>query len=890
MKGDFSRDTFRSKRRYSAVLMQQGRVQLDADWNEQGAIDRYRTETEATDVIGACGAPEHAPGFAITSDGDNLLIGAGRYYVDGLLCENDDDQLPYDQQDDLPGALPDDVRKALEQADTPFGIAYLDVWQHHITALDDLLLRETGLGGPDTTTRIKTVWQVKVLPVTQQSQDTERLNALLAEQKDLQAKLDQLQQTETKIQSEIDKVQQELTQITNRTQAAKLQTLLKSFQSQQAANQQAIAEAKAKLGELKTAIDALPKGAPPTCASSFAEWDALAADSGTLNARTQPADQQDDPCLLPPSAGYQRLENQLYRVEVHEPGALGAATFKWSRDNGAVVTTIEKISGNVLTVHDLGPDEVLGFANGQWVEIADDVLELNGRPGQLAQIDTINTATREITLLNVTPQPLADTPSGVDSALHPKLRRWDQADQSSAPANEHGVAAAAGWLPLEGGISVQFSDGAYRTGDYWLIPARTATAEIEWPPYATPNTDPIAQAPLGIRHHRCRLALLQLNDGALSILDDCRQIFPPLTELLPPTALHVVATNWQNDDLFNSQQFLQSGLRITLDAPPDALAVGTASVIVTAELPYRPTGSDTQSVAQFNQSLILNGTVGIDSADPRVIIWQLTQASTQTLRSAINAGATSAPATKARAGRTARIARPAVSAASAAPTNAIRVRVTLKGPVIWGDADQKRLYLDGQAFGQPGTRAADKTPCSALAFPTGSSARASDFESWFYIGGDQRQTALQVNHIRFVSVTAAAGERVIADVDMPTNQQLTFSAGNQINAIDITFSRAVQADGFNPSGKPQSVRLAFLSGDQEKGRASGDLSLNGNVARFLLRDPSTLNINRWRLTVLGSDVANQGPGVRAADNGTPLDGNFDGQTGDDLVLNFGVNQ
>jgi hypothetical protein len=49
-------------------------------------------------------------------------------------------------------------------------------------------------------------------------------------------------------------------------------------------------------------------------------------------------------------------------------------------------------------------------------------------------------------------------------------------------------------------VSVQFSDGAYRTGDYWLIPARTATAEIEWPPYATPNTDPIAQPPRGIRH------------------------------------------------------------------------------------------------------------------------------------------------------------------------------------------------------------------------------------------------------------------------------------------------------------------------------------------------------------------------------------------------------
>ena len=69
MKGDFSRQTFDARKHYSGVLMQQGRVQLDADWNEQGAIDRYRTETEAVDVIGGCGAPLHAAGFEITTDG-----------------------------------------------------------------------------------------------------------------------------------------------------------------------------------------------------------------------------------------------------------------------------------------------------------------------------------------------------------------------------------------------------------------------------------------------------------------------------------------------------------------------------------------------------------------------------------------------------------------------------------------------------------------------------------------------------------------------------------------------------------------------------------------------------------------------------------------------------
>ena len=65
MAGDFSRSTFIPEKHYSGVLMQQGRVQLDADWNEQLAIQHHRTETEATDVIGACGVPKTNDGFKV---------------------------------------------------------------------------------------------------------------------------------------------------------------------------------------------------------------------------------------------------------------------------------------------------------------------------------------------------------------------------------------------------------------------------------------------------------------------------------------------------------------------------------------------------------------------------------------------------------------------------------------------------------------------------------------------------------------------------------------------------------------------------------------------------------------------------------------------------------
>ena len=91
MPGDYSRKTFNRKKHYSGVLMQQGRVQLDSDWNEQLAIQLYRTETEAIDVVGQSGVPKKNDGFKIgkTADGHDLTIAAGRIYVDGQLCELD---------------------------------------------------------------------------------------------------------------------------------------------------------------------------------------------------------------------------------------------------------------------------------------------------------------------------------------------------------------------------------------------------------------------------------------------------------------------------------------------------------------------------------------------------------------------------------------------------------------------------------------------------------------------------------------------------------------------------------------------------------------------------------------------------------------------------------
>ncbi|GHJ08116.1 hypothetical protein TPA0907_24830 [Micromonospora humidisoli] len=167
MKGDISRVTFDRRRHATSVRKQQGRVDLDADWNEQQDIQAHLRATALTDVVGAAGAPLVGGAFGLTGGAD-LTLSAGRYYLDGVLCENDT-AVSVSAQPDLPAAGPF-VRKTdgtwlAAGAPVPPGVyaAWLQVWSQHVTAIEDPALREVALGGPDTTTRLRTVWQVRLL-------------------------------------------------------------------------------------------------------------------------------------------------------------------------------------------------------------------------------------------------------------------------------------------------------------------------------------------------------------------------------------------------------------------------------------------------------------------------------------------------------------------------------------------------------------------------------------------------------------------------------------------------------------------------------------------------------------------------------------------------------
>jgi hypothetical protein len=96
-----------------------------------------------------------------------------------------------------------------------------------------------------------------------------------------------------------------------------------------------------------------------------------------------------DLCHFAARGGYTGLENRLYRVEIHAPGSIGTATFKWSRDNGSVVFPIVEFSTETVGKVTLGgvrKDQIPCLQAGDWVEVSDDTSDLRGESGTLLRV------------------------------------------------------------------------------------------------------------------------------------------------------------------------------------------------------------------------------------------------------------------------------------------------------------------------------------------------------------------------------------------------------------------------------------------------------------------------------------------------------------------------
>jgi hypothetical protein len=524
MKGDFSRLTFDSAKQYMRVLKQQGRVELDSDFNEQMEILWDYLRTLATDLIGPYGGPDTDQlGFEIlpkTVQGnertlEDLTIGFGRYYVNGLLCRNvprratpvdtrraaaashedfsedEDVEGGGAHEEEMAGAagtpiLPSKIEASgvtyyrqggtalsLEDARARYGelpqapfLVYLDVWERSVSAVEDPEIREVALGGPDTSARTQIMWRVRT------------------------AGLEGIKEVE-----KIDCARFETNEFTRKLWR-----------------------------ELTNKVPVERRGR-------------LAA-----KAREPRAEESTDPCIISPDARYRGPQNLLYRVEIHTGGTINSTpppTFKFSRDNASNEYPILSIKERTVALEHLGRDARSGLQAGDWVEVVDDDYTQFGNSQPLLQVESVDLIGMSVTLKTA--------PRTIASDKHALLRRWDQRagdiktggleinDDEKSINRDNAALIKAEWLDLEDGIQVLFEpERTYVAGDYWLIPARTATGNIEWPPGDKPLLPP-----LGINHHYAPLAIVLFRPADPVrkegfFVTDLRRRINPVAECLNP--------------------------------------------------------------------------------------------------------------------------------------------------------------------------------------------------------------------------------------------------------------------------------------------------------------------------------------------------------------------
>lgn len=176
MKAQISRDGFKEEKQYSAVYQQQGRMLTDADWNEMVRILKQRMDRTVGAAIES-GSPREGGilckdviAWEWDSPKEPFMVAEqlkwGRIYVDGMYGEmrSSKSEAPpeqavkefIEQQRDFPG----NPVSHLEQG--RYYVAYIDLWERLVVALEDEQLLDTALHGADTCVRTQTMSQLKL--------------------------------------------------------------------------------------------------------------------------------------------------------------------------------------------------------------------------------------------------------------------------------------------------------------------------------------------------------------------------------------------------------------------------------------------------------------------------------------------------------------------------------------------------------------------------------------------------------------------------------------------------------------------------------------------------------------------------------------------------------
>jgi len=465
---DRSRAAFYPAKRYAGVGWQQGRIPTDDDLNDSQAILAEERRRQRVDIIGPTGSADD--GFRVSNarvaDGRvDFDIGAGTLYLGGLRLERAEAETFRRQSDWLrnPGvAVPDGARTDL---------VYVEAWEQVVSAVEDEELFEVGLGGPDTTTRIRTMARVRVAEGVEHSECHDAWAGLVA--------------------GWAASGMGTLSPDNRLTPDARLTVGFEpggdpddlcspsAAGGYLGAENQAIRVRLQDSGHFTWGFD---NGAPLYRVR-------LSADRTRVIMDTEPRDQAHWPLagqvveLIPWSAV---LHNGEKLAEEIEPGLLARVAGSYDPDGP---------DGPEITLADPVP---AGFGE-EWNDWGDD------------------------------PNDLLQTRFGTESPQQPYLfmRVWDRGPDTTSP-----LAIPVGAdVPLgTTGLTVTFDGSDLRPGDFWIIAARPRT-----PDRVSPWELEVGRAPHGIHRYVAPLAILSWHQdgtgGWVADVHDCRPKFTPLTRL-----------------------------------------------------------------------------------------------------------------------------------------------------------------------------------------------------------------------------------------------------------------------------------------------------------------------------------------------------------------------
>lgn len=180
---DLSRQATDQRKHYDGVRMQQGRVLTDDDFNEAAVLaaeDMRRTRMHA---IGAYGTPDAGflpKNFAVAGGKLDFVLSAGTLYLGGLRLEMQAEEHYLLQKDWLNFDPATEAQAPPAEGQTRTDLVWIEAWQQPVTAVEDSELFEVALGGPDTSTRWRTMRRVHVAAGMAQSECAEAWAAAVA--------------------------------------------------------------------------------------------------------------------------------------------------------------------------------------------------------------------------------------------------------------------------------------------------------------------------------------------------------------------------------------------------------------------------------------------------------------------------------------------------------------------------------------------------------------------------------------------------------------------------------------------------------------------------------------------------------------------------------------